>query len=222
MPIYIRTPFSDVHHKIISSSGRIIGSSIIHPSAIVDFLRTSFLHATQRTKSLIRRLSSQAKLLFSKQPQTASPWPIHTGPFIHYPEQWLSLKHIERKAATSEETGARAIAWLLGSTSHPPTTSEALQSLGAFPVRTHKTITDLLPSRTPQSIRVSMHRIEYSDASQELLPKARCLERFSRSLYSLYPGQCGRHVLPEALWDAYIHTSFCPTSLPVKRSASHG
>ncbi|KAL0959292.1 hypothetical protein HGRIS_014557 [Hohenbuehelia grisea] len=96
-------------------------------------------------------------------------------------EPWPSLKEIERKAANTEEIGARAVAWLLNSTSNPPTTSIALQSLGAFSSGLSERLPGLVPPGTIEAIDGAVSQIEGIKDSLNIRP----LERLLRSRHAI-------------------------------------
>ncbi|KAL0950785.1 hypothetical protein HGRIS_007552 [Hohenbuehelia grisea] len=223
-----RTPFSDILHRIISSFWHIMIFVVTCPTTTITSLWSSLLHFFQHLRSLVRHLPSQLSQLGAvfKARQDTSTWlpplPGTTPPgFSEYHKEWLSLKEIERKGAATEETGVRAIAWLLVSTSNPPATSIALQSLGAFSLGVSAKISSMVPPDTFETIHVAIQQIESSANSGQLVFKAQCLERLSRS-YSL----CDNHrpwrqalrwhngFYPD-LWESCMVSSDIPTSAKV-------
>ncbi|KAF4580471.1 hypothetical protein EYR40_003191 [Pleurotus pulmonarius] len=120
-----RTPFSDILHMIshhlVPSVLTSLRSLILHPSQLAKQLRTYFCHLIHIVHQVASHCRSAFESLFSKQPGQPQS--------LQDPQMWQSLKEVERQMANTEDVGARAIAWLLKSTSNPPTTSIALQSL---------------------------------------------------------------------------------------------
>ncbi|KAL4261367.1 hypothetical protein AB1N83_008267 [Pleurotus pulmonarius] len=158
-----RTPFSDILHVI---SRRLVPS-------LLTSLWSFILHPSQ----LAKQLATHFRHLTHIQPGQD-------------PQMWQSLKEVEQQTANTEDVGARAIAWLLKSTSNPPTTSIALQSLaGSSPAMIEmldpkKSL--ILPPQAYQARDAAIYQILRSDPRQETSSKCRRLERLMRSLPSVH------------------------------------
>ncbi|KAL0959359.1 hypothetical protein HGRIS_014613 [Hohenbuehelia grisea] len=133
-----RTPFSDILHAIIRS----IQPTFLVLASALSSLQSSFLKCTRRLKYSqqhpLHQVTSEFEMFQAYAPSAQ--------PREHEP--WQSLKEMERAAATTEDIGARAIMWLLRSTSNPPTTSIALQSLGGFSSKFTKKLPGLVDPGT--------------------------------------------------------------------------
>ncbi len=152
-----RTPFSDILHVI---SRRLVPSLLNH----IFWVTSSCIFAVVAlsSKQQKRRLSSRPPLKLS-QP----------------------LKEIERQTANTEAVGARTIAWLLKSTSNPPTTSIALQALAGSSPAMIKMLdleeSPILPLETKEALNAAIWQILQSDPRQETSSKCCRLERLMRS-----------------------------------------
>ncbi|KAF9489698.1 hypothetical protein BDN71DRAFT_1455731 [Pleurotus eryngii] len=183
-----RTPFSDILHVI---SRRLVPSlltplwlSILHPSQVARQLATLF----GLLDGIIRRATSGCistfESLFSKQPEQRSSTSGARAPL----KPWQPLKEIERQTANTEYVGARAIAWLLKSTSNPPTTSIALRSLGGSSPAMTKMLPGLMsPLGADEALSKAIWQILQSDPHQETSSETLRLERLLRSLASISP-----------------------------------
>lgn len=183
-----RTPFSDILHvisrRLVPSLSTSLWSSILHPLQVARQLATLFglLGCIIRwaTSHCIFAIAS----LFSKQPEQPSSTPGARTPL----KPWRPLNEIERQTANTEEIGARAIMWLLKSTSSLPTTSIVLQSLGGSSPAMIQMLHDLvLPYRTVEFLDAAISQILRSDPGQEISSKSRRLERLLRSYTSINP-----------------------------------
>ncbi|KAF9489688.1 hypothetical protein BDN71DRAFT_1455705 [Pleurotus eryngii] len=180
-----RTPFSDILHvisrRLVPSLLTTLWSSILHPSQVARRLATLFGPLDRIIRRATSGCISTFESLFSKQPEQPSSTPGPRSP-------WQPLKEIERQTANTEDVGARAIAWLLKSTSNPPTTSIALQSLGgSSPAMTKMLPGLMLPLETDEALGTAISQILQSDPHQKTSSETLRLERLFRSLASIYP-----------------------------------
>ncbi|KAL0948974.1 hypothetical protein HGRIS_009074 [Hohenbuehelia grisea] len=112
-------------------------------------------------------------------------------------------KETLQKGIHADEATARAITWLLKSASNPPTTSIALQSLGAFPLE----MSQKLPPDTKIAIDTAIQQIIGANDPQNIPSESRRLERLLRSISLVYPDydiSHNRAALQEEPWRTSI------------------
>ncbi|KAL0959329.1 hypothetical protein HGRIS_014590 [Hohenbuehelia grisea] len=180
-----RTPFSGILHGIIGSVRRLLFSSL----SVVSY---SFYHLRHTILIAIKSLTlphQHSRFSSNLPPRRASGF-----------RKLLSLKETERNAATTEEMGVRAIVWLLDSTSNPPATSIALQSLGAFSSKCLQQLPHLLTG-TASAIENAMISIGYPIKNPvKISVEHERLKRLLRSRHAI--GTLDPSTIPEPL-DGY-------------------
>ncbi|KAL0959271.1 hypothetical protein HGRIS_014542 [Hohenbuehelia grisea] len=191
-----RTPFSDILHKFWLSS--LISLSIGH-----NFIQ-----------DIVRRYSIKLKLdkFWRLQPRPETPSIFNSDSTTQ--AQWLSLKEIEGRKSNTEEVGVEAIEWLLHSTANPPTARIALQSFGGFSQKMYQRLPGLVASETRKAVAAEMIQATRLDTSQDLSSQARCIERLSRSMFSIScPLDPSRASFHRSLWLSSIDGSDIPSSM---------